>query len=84
MNTNTNTNTDTDTDIVKSACYEQALVAILCEIKKKNLDIDSICASARAGVFGGFYSSIGTDYKLKVIDIIDEALISTKEILSIE
>jgi hypothetical protein len=76
---------NTDTNIVKSACYEQALVAVLCEIQKKDQDIDAVCASAIAGVIGNaLYNSIGTDYKGIVIEIINEALIATKEVLLVE
>ena len=59
--------------------YELALVAIISEAKETSIDITKLISGAKAGILtNSYYSMVGTDEKLLILDLLNGALVHTE------
>ncbi len=55
--------------------YELALVAIISEAKDTSIDTGKLISGAKAGILSNsYYSSVGTEEKIQILDLLNGVL----------
>ncbi|MBO1109800.1 hypothetical protein J2R62_16610 [Plesiomonas shigelloides] len=61
------------------AAYEQALVAVLSEVKARGLNLDDLLQKTSSGIMGNAsYTWVGAEYKTEVLGILESAVQQVK------
>lgn len=68
---------------MSNGLHEKALIALLCELEKKGIDVDAVVQQAKAGIMAGEnYAPAGAAKKPQVVDALEKAYDSAKQYIA--